>query len=416
MANNLLPEMSMISNWTKTVLAALLLAIIPSVCLAQIEPLPALAPQTVGSPSQAPPTVTTVWAAAQAALPGQILYDGSVVGNNGIGIAPWGGGAASEDDTHSIQTGNHSILIESPNYYQGGVITFAQPVALGDTGDKTKYLELTLLLSPDPKYPATPQASQDTTTPGYAPGMFNPNAAGQKFDNSSKGLFKLMQGPPPGWRPPTGPPPGWRPPTGPMGGAGNFPRGPIPNNSNNNNSVGVPQTDDNPPPPLPAKSVHILLTFADGTQTDIDRTLPAVDDNQDWFSIFVPIAKLSIADSGSQPKLTALSLATNNPTLINVGQVRLVTDTSPLQASAGGEKDISVNELAVFKAQATSGASTLKYQWDFDTQANFVAESEGERVTHAYPASGNYVVTLVVTDVDGIKAPVITTTTVHVEQ
>ena len=58
----------------------------------------------------------------------------------------------------------------------------------------------------------------------------------------------------------------------------------------------------------------------------------------------------------------------------------------------------------------------LYFQWDFDTKDAFVPQSEGPRATHTYAAAGAYTVTLVVSDVDGIKAPATVTTTVHVEE
>jgi PKD repeat protein len=158
-----------------------------------------------------------------------------------------------------------------------------------------------------------------------------------------------------------------------------------------------------------------MLTFADGTTTDMARTLPLPSDIQDWFTVGIPLSKLGLP-SGSSPALTSLVVSTDCPTFINVGKIRVVTDNTPIVASTGGEKDISVNDEAVFNAEVTAGASTLNYQWDFDTKGAFVAQADGARATHTYTTPGAYKVTLIVTDVDGIKTPVTTTSMVHVEQ
>jgi hypothetical protein len=428
----------MINFWTRLTVAAILTTSISGVCLAQSSGLPPLAPQPPGAPHRTsgpagvnlpPPHVV------QVNLPGQAVYDGGEASDSGITLSGWGAGTITQDDAHGVVAGKHSFKIESPGFYEGGTITFPQAIDLGDPTDTSKYIQVSLSLAADPKYPTPPPPADNPTNPygnggpqgpggyGMQPPMGdggmnqNQNGRGDSFTGKTGSLFKLMQYP--------GPYQGQQPPQqyiqqqpgGPGGPGGpGMPGGP----GQYGNGYGMGQNgaqpdEDTGPPPPPAKEIHLVLTFDDGTQTDISRDVPLPEDMEDWFTIGFPLSKLGLKSGAATAKLAAITIASDNPTLINVGRIKLVTDTSPIQASTGGEKDVPVNEKTTFRAETTAGASTLSYQWDFDTKGPFVAQSDGRRVTHSYTKSGAYVVTLVVTDVDGIKSPVTTTSTIHVE-
>jgi hypothetical protein len=224
----------------------------------------------------------------------------------------------------------------------------------------------------------------------------------QNFTGDSRSLFKLAQMPQQYQQMP------------PMGGQ-NQQRGGRGQQGYGTNPNGAQTEDDTALPAQPATAIHVVLTFADGTQTDVSRDVPIVQDAADWFTIGFPLSKLGLT-AGAAPKLISLSIATDSPCLISVGRIKLVTDNTPITASTGGDKDVSVNEKMVFQTNTSAGASTLSYQWDFDTTGSFIAQADGSRVTHSYDKSGTYKVTLVVTDVDGIKSPVTTSSIVHVEE
>jgi hypothetical protein len=339
-----------------------------------------------------------------------ILYNGGAIGDNGVGLSPWGGGSVSQDDAISIVTGQHSLRIESPGFYQGGQLTFAEPIAVGDTSDKTRYIELSLKLVPDPKYivAPTPDINTNPNVPSNSPD--NAGDGGRQnsvFYGTSSSLFRLAQDQGPNNQPYRGGPGG---PNGPGGGPNSYNQNPA---GNQQNGLGA-QTEP-PPPALPANSLHLIFGMSDGTEVDAIRILPAPQYDQDWITVSLPVYRLRNASTTS-PKISFVTICTDNPTFINVGNVKLVTDSTPITASAGGEKDIPVNTSIVFNGKASAGASMLKYEWDFETNGPFVPQAEGPYATHTYTSKGVYTVTLTVTDIDGIKAPAVDTTTVHVEQ
>lgn len=57
------------------------------------------------------------------------LYAGQPVGNGGITLSPWGGGAI-EESSGQVLAGSHSLLITTATFFQGGTLSFAAPVSL----------------------------------------------------------------------------------------------------------------------------------------------------------------------------------------------------------------------------------------------------------------------------------------------
>jgi hypothetical protein len=345
----------------------------------------------------------------------EYLYNGGAIGANGVAVKAWGGGSVSQDDKTSMIDGGHSLLIESPGIYQGGTITFAQPIDLGDTSDKTRYLQISLTLAPDPKFPPAAPTDTSSTLPTHHTHPMTAMFQTGNFNGNANSLFKLVQTPAQIQQYiATHTPEQVRAMAKKLG-------LPVPANLPPDTSSQSPTSGDQNkeavgPPPLPAQSVHLTMTFADGSQTDITRPLSPVDEDQKWITVGLPICKLPITNSSTHPQLTALTICTDAPCLVNVGRVSLVTDTTPITCSTGGGQDIAVNDSTMFEATASGGASTLSYQWDFDTQGSFVPQGSGLRAFHTYTTPGSYRVTLVVSDMDGIKAPATSTGVVHVEQ
>jgi hypothetical protein len=56
-----------------------------------------------------------------------------------------------------------------------------------------------------------------------------------------------------------------------------------------------------------------------------------------------------------------------------------------------------------------AGSSPLKYEWNFDTKGEFVADAEGQVVKRRFRSPGEYIITLRVSDVFGLKKPYSTT-------
>ena len=79
-----------------------------------------------------------------------------------------------------------------------------------------------------------------------------------------------------------------------------------------------------------------------------------------------------------------------------------VSNVAPT-AEAGLNQTVNVGETVYFNGSATDPGwlDTLTYKWDFNASDGIQVDATGQNVTHVYTESGNYTVTLTVTDDDG---------------
>lgn len=75
------------------------------------------------------------------------------------------------------------------------------------------------------------------------------------------------------------------------------------------------------------------------------------------------------------------------------------------RSEAGQDLVVSAGVPAAFDGSGSRDpdGQIVKYRWDFDRADGVVEEAQGVKVSHAYPAPGEFVATLVVTDNDGIE-------------
>ncbi|WP_321417674.1 disaggregatase related repeat-containing protein [uncultured Methanomethylovorans sp.] len=77
------------------------------------------------------------------------------------------------------------------------------------------------------------------------------------------------------------------------------------------------------------------------------------------------------------------------------------TDESPV-AEAGADKNATVGSAISFDGSASSDdKGIVSYSWDFDASNGITSEATGVTATKTYSSSGNYIVTLTVTDANG---------------
>jgi hypothetical protein len=336
----------------------------------------------------------------------QVIYGGQSPDDGGITVAAWGGGTVAATADQAYMQG-HSLKIVTKGPYQGGQILFANPVALGNVSEeKNRYLQLVISVAPAPGNEEFGGQNNDQMTdagPAAYWGQSGPQAP----------RFQLVQAPgayPPGFRP-GGMPPGYGggPPMGYPGPGGFGPPGAVPNQQ-----PGQDQEDQDTG--LPIKQLHLILQLANGSQTDVMRPVPQ-DNSTGWIRVALPLSALSFpGGSSGNAQLKSMVVAGDLPATIYVGEIRLIDDNTPITAIPPDEQDVAANDEVQFQGSGDGGASSLKYTWDFNTKGSFVPDAEGQSVTHQYPKSGDYKVTLMVSDLDGIKKPATVTTTVHVEE
>lgn len=136
-----------------------------------------------------------------------------------------------------------------------------------------------------------------------------------------------------------------------------------------------------------------------------------------WISVAVPLSEMKFAGDAGSATLKSVAIAGDDYADFYVGQIRLVTDDTPITCFAGDQQDVAAGDEVDLHGTATGGVSSLNYGWDFDAKGAFTEQATGKDVTTQYQAGDrDYTVMLTVTDADGVKKPATCKTVIHVEQ
>jgi hypothetical protein len=171
-----------------------------------------------------------------------------------------------------------------------------------------------------------------------------------------------------------------------------------------------------------ASKLRFVFISDKGQQIAIEEPTAPLDTDDNWVRIAVPLAKFSSAEGGKEFRLKRLLVFSDIATTMYIGEIKLVTDDTPIKVDSISDQTVAVQDDVFFVGNATAGISSLKYSWDYDASNGLQTESTG-RVGHytytraAKDSSGSdipFKVTLTVSDVDGIKSPVTITTDVMV--
>lgn len=211
------------------------------------------------------------------------------------------------------------------------------------------------------------------------------------------------------------------------GAGGGFPGGGFPGGAPNGfPGGGFPQRGVDPadqPWQPPVSHIRFLFTLANGAQYDIVRDVPgvgSVDDTEDlrtaWLPFGIPVSALKFPAGSDSSPLQSVMVSGDGYSVTYIGKISLVNDNTPITAWAGDMQDVAANDTVTLKARAEGGASMLHYSWDFDAADGVTEQATGQSITKVFTKSNEtHTVTLTVSDVDGIKKPVVSTVVVKVE-
>jgi hypothetical protein len=307
------------------------------------------------------------------------LYDGGLAPKDqGISLSGWGSGVVSATDEVAYQ-GAGSIRVSTRNFYQGGILTWANPVDLsGAYADKGNLLELTF-------------KTADAGVMGGGGGF--PGGKGGGF--GGPGGFG-GQGGPPGGRP--GAPPGGRP-----GGGVGAGRGPGAGGQGGPAGAGGQKETK-------LKMLRFIVSTSDGLRSEVyvPVNLNAAQD-RGWLKVAAPLQAISGFDRTNK-KLSSFAISGDATTTFYLGDIRVVSDTTPISGDVQPKEiNVGLGEEVTFHAFGDGGASILKYTWDFDATDGIQIDAEGQSVKRKFRKAGNYTITLTISDFYGLKAPYTTT-------
>lgn len=352
---------------------------------------------------------------------GPMLYGGGDPQSAGVKAAGWGSGTV-ESETQLTYSGNASLKISTEGMYQGGNVTLDKPFDLSPyLSDGETYLQFVVSIPG-----VTVQAGRNGFGGGRFGGGFQgggfPGAGGFPGGGGPGGFPGGFQGGGfpggggPGGFPGGGPPgaggrfgggiPGGGPPGG---GAGGFPGG-------RGGNTGYTRGMNRMQPQRNIENLRLVFQTAGGSAYAVWCPLRYGQLHNDWEIIAVAVPTLK----GLQPadaQVKSIQVFGDAPGTIYLGQVRLVRDQTPITVDAIPDVlAVPRHEVYRYTAVGRDGITPLRYSWDFDASNGIQDEKDGQAVTHAYPRSGDYVVTVTVNDFWGFKTPAVTKFKVHVSE
>ena len=274
------------------------------------------------------------------------LYRGE--GNSGnIRLSSWGSGVA-EPTADNVLLGDAAIKVTTHGLYQGGRIEFKEPVDFGAAfSNPNTYVRLMVRFN---------ESSGSNVTGGIGgPGGF-------------------------------GGAPGGFP------GAGFGSTGSLANKA-------------------PFERMRFLMVMSDGRKIELIRPLDMKpsDDPDAYLPVTFPLAaaikSAGGAPSGKGAMLKSLVVCGDKYQQFQIGEIQVITDDTEISVAPLEEMDVFANNDVPFQGDAEGGASTLRFAWDWDAKDGIQEDAVGRSVNKVFTKAGKVVVTLVVTDVDGIKKP-----------
>ena len=165
------------------------------------------------------------------------------------------------------------------------------------------------------------------------------------------------------------------------------------------------------------RSVRIVLFLEEGPVVECQADLSGYKLREgSWMNVSFPVAALKGKLDLPAYRLKRLVVTGDGSEPFHIGEIRTVRDTTPIRADAAEAKEVARNYSIAFQGFAESGASAVKYSWDFDKEDGIQGEAVGDLVYHRFTKAGDYVVTLTVSDVFGLKKPGTTTINVRVNE
>ncbi len=165
--------------------------------------------------------------------------------------------------------------------------------------------------------------------------------------------------------------------------------------------VGRSGTADNRPANLSA--LRLLIRTSDGKLSEAFLPFEYFFDR--WKKVGIPLNRIA-GFSKTNMEISSVSIGANAPAAIYVGELRVVTDKTPIQGQLDKlEIQAARDQEITFAAIAEAGSTIVEYVWDWDEKDGLQEDSIGQTVYHRFRAAGDYVVTVTARDRFGVKKP-----------
>lgn len=302
-----------------------------------------------------------------------IYIPNSPIKDQGVTLKGWGSGTIAETD-EVASDGAFSLRVTTRNYFQGGIITFANPVNLTTAySDANNLLKFAIRSSGEkPKFA--------TTVGGGAAGSGGPTAGGAGAGGAGGG-----------------------------GGAGAGRDGGGAQGGGGGAQTGTAATSE-----VPLRNVRMVITTTDGKKSEAYLSVRATG-AEAWRNFSMPLQAINGFDKTNKT-IQSIAISGDAISTFWVGDIRVINDSTaitgemnfkdPLNLATGDERE--------FIAYGYAGSTPLKYTWDFDDRDGIQVDSEGQSVKFKFRRPGKFNVTVTIADLYGKKQAVTKTVEVTV--
>ncbi len=312
-------------------------------------------------------------AGAAANAQSEPLYPGGSPQSAGIAIHSSGSGVITADTAH-VYAGGGSLKLVTHGLYQGGTISLNTPYNVGPLlSNKNAYLQF---------------AFQPPVAAGAG------GAAGKFGNMGGPGGMKGMGGPP-----------GMN-----TGGTGASSAGNPFGGKGGKEGGSSSSTHFNAAEEL--KNLRIVFVTSGGAT--IEKRFPVSYAREDagWKVLSVPVSALGFSDSDS--KIKEVRVFGDTTGTMYIGKISPLVDSTHIMIDPIEEKIVTANTKYRYTASARAGVSPLVYSWDWDDRDGIQNDAEGRTAAHLYRRSGDYKVTVTVSDPFGVKSTVSTKFNIHI--
>jgi hypothetical protein len=301
------------------------------------------------------------------------IYKGDALSQTGISASSWGSGVVLESG-EQIYTGAKSLKVTTHGLYQGARLALQNPLNLKTSStDPSAYLQFVYMIA-------------------------DKNGAGQLGPGLGSG-GALSQGGPGGLS---------------LKGGGRSGQG---GSGRDSSKLGKPK---------PPTSLRLVLATTDNKKIEMLLNLDSARlEREEWKSLSVPVSAIpGLKDTNGMVK--ELMIFGDAPAVLYIGEIRVLRDETPIRADDLAEQTVAKNDTVTFTASAEGGPTPLKYEWTIkgvpsndgsslsEVTASYIVYGEGKTFKHQFRKSGDYKVTLTVSDMFGLKKSSTSTTTVRV--
>ncbi len=293
---------------------------------------------------------------AQAPL---FLYSpGRSVKDQAISLIGWGSGTIVETDEAAFE-GTTSVRVSTRNFFQGGLMNFANPVNLSASFTDPNNLFMFALMVPDT---STTMGGGPGSGPGASPGRGGEGEGGPGA-GAGAGIGAGVGG----------------------GGAA----------GTGNSASQAPDT---------VNTLRFIITTTDGLKSEAYIPVNTSQSGErGWRQVGLPLRAVTGFDRTNKI-VQSVGISANATAAIYLGELRVLSDATPIYGeTALTDMNIGSGQTVNLTASGSGGATVLKYTWSVESSDGTSFKFEGQSIARRFRKPGTFKVFCTISDVHGLK-------------